>query len=93
MRFLSAIPAPIGMGVSKKCSMLPLGPFSLEEMVDYINVNKRSILATQVADSDEMKALYERTEGRPILIGLVTDIVNNRVLTLEELLHVSPGSI
>jgi tetratricopeptide (TPR) repeat protein len=66
-----------------------LGPFSLEEMVDYIN-KRQSILATRVADSWEMKALYVRTEGRPILIGLVTDIVDNQIVTLDDLLRTSP---
>jgi len=74
-------------GRQEEVLQIPLGPFSLEEMVAYINQGGRSILAPH---SPEMRQLYERTEGRPILIGLVADIVNRQVLTLADLLHVSP---
>ncbi len=37
-------------------------------------------------------ALYERTEGRPILVGLVADVLNHRVMTVNELIAVpQPG--
>ncbi len=78
-------------GRNQEVQEVALGPFSLEEMVDYIN--RRPFLATPIdASWEEMKELYKRTEGRPILIGLATDIVSNQILPLEDLLRVSPDT-
>src|SRR5579859_5009075 len=74
-------------GREREVHEVALGPFSLAEMVSYIN--KRPGLTTQIADSKAMEILYERTEGRPILVGLVTDIINNHILPLESILRVS----
>jgi len=76
----------------QEVSEIPLNPFDAEKMVEYINSDVNSVIATQVADSPDMKKLYDLTEGRPILIGLVMDVVNKQVLTLDDLLRVSPSA-
>jgi hypothetical protein len=62
---------------------VPVPFFSLAETVDFINANSSSNMLD--IQSKQAIWLYERTEGRPIIIGLVTDLLNARILTLEEL--------
>ena len=60
-------------------------PFDRQEMMEYIEAEVVSRIPTE---EQQITILYERTEGRPILIGLVTDVLNHRILTLEKLLSV-----
>ncbi len=72
-------------GRRHKVQNMPVSPFTLPEIKEYFdrlsNVNV-SIL------SDDTQALLERTEGRPILVGLVNDILNQRISTLEDLISI-----
>jgi tetratricopeptide (TPR) repeat protein len=61
---------------------IALAPFSQAEMVQYIDTESFYDIDLH---SQQTQALYERTEGRPILVGLVADVLNKHVTTLEEL--------
>jgi tetratricopeptide (TPR) repeat protein len=63
---------------------MALSPFSQQEMLDYVQVE-----SVHVPYNAQVDALYERTEGRPIIIGLAVDVLNNRILTMDELLQIS----
>ncbi|HLG75052.1 MAG TPA: hypothetical protein VKX46_01485, partial [Ktedonobacteraceae bacterium] len=73
-------------GRQSEIRALPLHPFSPQEMLLYIqNESFYDIPAT----SEQARALYARTEGRPIMIGLAIDVLNNRIQRLDELVSVS----
>jgi tetratricopeptide (TPR) repeat protein len=64
---------------------MPVSPFTLPEIEEYFeklsSVNLSILL-------DDIHALHERTEGRPILIGLVNDVLSQRVMTLKDLISI-----
>jgi tetratricopeptide (TPR) repeat protein len=62
-----------------------IAPFNLEEMTQYIN--NQSVI-TLDASAKQAAKLYERTEGRPILIGLVADVLNHQITSVEELITI-----
>lgn len=62
-----------------------LTPFDRGEMLDYIEAG---LLYEQSFQEEELQTLYRLTAGRPILIGLVTDVFNHSVMSLTELLMV-----
>ena len=64
---------------------MPVSPFTLPEIEEYFE--KLSSAEIPVL-SDDMQALFKRTEGRPILIGLVNDVLSQRILTLKELISI-----
>jgi hypothetical protein len=66
--------------------VIPLHPFSTQEMLDYID--SEAIYNQPPQEKRSIDALYRRTEGRPILIDLVVDVLNNRILPLEELVEI-----
>ncbi|GCE31403.1 hypothetical protein KDA_68870 [Dictyobacter alpinus] len=78
--------SPNWIGREKEVQILELDPFNQKEMIEYLD--EKSIY-TLVENSDQANALYERTEGRPIIIGLTIDVLNHRILTLDELLAIS----
>jgi len=69
-------------GREQEVQTVALAPFSQIEMVAYIDAESFYNIDTH---SEQTRALYERTEGRPILIGLMTDVLNKRIMTLERL--------
>ncbi|QBD79923.1 tetratricopeptide repeat protein [Ktedonosporobacter rubrisoli] len=78
---------PNWTGREHKIIVRELAPFSYEETLQYLN----SRLYHSIKDVPEefLRALYERTEGRPILIGLVSDILNKQTRDLQSLLSAS----
>ena len=80
---------PNWQGRQQEVLDVPVKSFALEEMVQFLKENCKTIEPLH-PHSAQARALYERTEGRPILIGLVTDVLNKRVRTLDELLQTSP---
>jgi tetratricopeptide (TPR) repeat protein len=64
---------------------IALAPFDQEEMLNYIEAKS---LYDQPFQAEEVQILYQLTAGRPILIGLVNDVLNHRILSLAELLAV-----
>lgn len=69
-------------GREQEVQTVPLAPFSQEEMVKYIDVEAYYDIDPH---SEQTKALYSLTEGRPILIGLAIDVLNKHIMTLEHL--------
>jgi tetratricopeptide (TPR) repeat protein len=82
---------PNWQGRENEVKEVPLGAFTPEEMVIYNN--KRCIQQLEIS-SEKTATLYRRTQGRPILVGLLTDIVNHQILTMEDFLQkeASPGT-
>src|SRR6266700_312753 len=64
----------------------PLSPFTPEEMRQYVALN--ADIDVDEMSTEILKKIYEKTEGRPILIGLVVDFLNRKVMSLEKLLDV-----
>jgi len=78
---------PNWLGREQEIKAVALPPFSQREMLQYLDTT--SIYYGLQEQDKQAIALYERTEGRPIIIGLAIDVVNRRILTLEDLLSVS----
>lgn len=64
---------------------MALHPFNQKEMLEYVETESIYEISHQ---TDFINVLYERTGGRPILIGLVTDVLNQRILTLKQLIAI-----
>lgn len=75
---------PNWKGRKDEVQCIPIQPFNQQEMVDYINANCHTVKELH-ANQPEVQKLYLRTQGRPILVGLATDILNKHILTLEQL--------
>ncbi|MBV9229085.1 MAG: tetratricopeptide repeat protein [Chloroflexi bacterium] len=73
---------PNWKGREDEVRTIALAPFSQSEMVAYIDAESLYDLDMR---SEQIEALYLRTEGRPILIGLATDVLNKHIMTLERL--------
>lgn len=77
---------PNWQGREQEVQVMALAPFDLEEMREYIEAESIYDIPPH---SDTFRALYQRTEGRPIIIGLAIDVLNNRILTINDMLSVS----
>jgi tetratricopeptide (TPR) repeat protein len=80
---------PNWQGREKEVREVAVKPFSQQEMIAYLTLESIYDPDTQ---PELVKALYERTEGRPIMVGLVADVLNNHVVTVEDLVTVAPAS-
>src|SRR5262249_54641358 len=58
---------PNWQGREQEVQVMKLAPFDLEEMQEYVDTESTYDIPP---NSDTFKALYDRTEGRPIIIGL-----------------------
>src|SRR6266487_1239999 len=76
---------PNWIGREQEVRVMPIAPFTRQEMNEYLDSTSLYDLRPHSA---RMAALYERTEGRPILIGLVVDVLNHRILSLDELVSI-----
>lgn len=74
-------------GRESEVRSVTIAPFSRDEMIAYMHSRAYDELNVH---SNEAQQLYERTEGRPILIGLVADVLIYQATTLEELLDFPP---
>lgn len=72
-------------GREREVADIPLEPFDRREMMEYMEAEVITRIPTE---EQQITILYEHTAGRPILIGLTTDVLNHRILTLEALLSV-----
>ena len=73
-------------GREKEVQVITLAPFDLEEMREYVDTESTYDIPP---DSATFQALHDRTEGRPIIIGLAIDVLNNRIATVRDMLSVS----
>jgi tetratricopeptide (TPR) repeat protein len=76
---------PNWRGRKQEVQRVAIEPFNQQELAQYINAQS---IETLDASSEQAAALYERTEGRPILVGLVTDVVNRRITTIDNLITI-----
>ncbi len=72
-------------GREKEIQTMPISSFTLEETKKYFEDQARVNISIE---SDDMQALFERTEGRPILLGLVNDVLTQRLSTSQELISI-----
>ncbi len=75
---------PNWLGREKDLQCVAIAPFSQQEMIDYLSMQSVYDLH---AHPKQAQALYDLTEGRPILLGLVADLLNNRVMTVDNLVN------
>lgn len=80
---------PNWRGRESEVREVALAPFNESEMLQYFD-RLSTISPTTVRQYAQI--LYERTEGRPILVGLVNDVLNRRVTSLSELASISQAS-
>jgi len=79
---------PNWVGRQSEVRSVAIAPFSQDEMVAYMHSRSYTLDANAI----EARELYERTEGRPILIGLATDVLTYQTTTtLGELLDFPPN--
>lgn len=78
---------PNWIGRESEVRVHALPPFSYEETVEYLQTRSEADAISSLPQQT-LRALYERTEGRPILVGLVTDVLNNRIQTPEALIEI-----
>jgi len=78
---------PNWLGREREVQCVAMAPFSQQEMIEYLSM--QSVYDIQ-AHPIQAQALYGLTEGRPILLGLVADLLNNRVMTIESLVNIPP---
>jgi len=76
---------PNWSGREQELQVMPLSPFNQQEMLEYFRIESIDLSP----QSERARALYERTEGRPIIIGLAIDVLNHRILTVDDLITVS----
>ena len=95
---------PNWRGREQEVNEMPIALFSLNEMVEYINKDGKFQLGLQSespkengkfqlelqSDSDKAQALYARTQGRPIVLRLIIDALNDGTISFDELLNVGP---
>lgn len=74
---------PNWRGRKNEVEVMELEPFSQQEMQEYL---QNETFFRFHLEPTHIKDLYERTEGRPILIGLAADVLNHHILSLEELI-------
>ncbi len=68
---------------------VPLSPFTFEEAIHYLDA-KADLYDITSAPEDHLQVIYKNTEGRPILLGLVADILNQQGQnSLEQLIKIS----
>jgi tetratricopeptide (TPR) repeat protein len=76
---------PNWKGREKEVQTVAVSPFTLPETIEYLQ--KESIYS-QNTPLEQAQALYKLTEGRPILVGLVADVLNQRIMTVDKLVKV-----
>ncbi|TMC15380.1 MAG: tetratricopeptide repeat protein [Chloroflexi bacterium] len=73
-------------GRQHEIQSLSLLPFSKQEMLAYIDAE--AMYNEPPREEQQIAALYKRTEGRPIMIGLVVDVLNNHIQGFDELIAI-----
>jgi tetratricopeptide (TPR) repeat protein len=64
---------------------LAISPFTPSETMQYF---KQLSDVSSPTLENYIQPLYERTEGRPILLGLVTDVLSHRITSLDKLVSI-----
>ena len=68
---------------------VPLSPFTFKEAIYYLG-DKADLFDIASVSEEHLQVIYNNTEGRPILLGLVADILNQQGQnSLEQLIKIS----
>lgn len=79
---------PNWAGREHEIEVRPLKPFDFADTVHYLRVHSYVHDIESLAQ-ETLHALHERSEGRPILVGLITDVLNKRIKTPQTLISIS----
>lgn len=79
------------VGREKEVIVRSLLPFNYDETLRYLRA-KSYVCDIDTLTQETKEALYDRSEGRPILLGLVTDVLNKRIKLPEALIMASRGA-
>ena len=77
-------------GREKEVTVHALPPFDFQETEQYLR-SRLDIFDFDTLSSEMLQALHEKTRGRPILLGLVTDVLNEKLKTPEKLVAIDRG--
>ncbi len=77
---------PNWVGREQEVLVHALSPFNFEESMQYL-ASRTDAYAIYELEAETQDALYNRSEGRPILLGLISDVLNQRIKTPEELVN------
>ncbi len=77
---------PNWIGREHDMTLVSLSPFSYEETLQFLEHHNSYRLKHQ--PEEILRTLYMYTEGRPILLGLVTDVLNGSEMSLRELVAI-----
>ena len=78
------------IGRKHEINVRPLSPFNYDETVQYLTAYTYGCDVGQLPNQT-LRALNDRTEGRPILVGLVTDVLNKQTKSVDELIKIREG--
>src|SRR6266568_1144757 len=76
------------VGREREAIVHTLPPFNYDETVEYLQT-RLDIYDINSMPSQTLHALYQKTEGRPILLGLVADVLNKRINPPETLVAIN----
>jgi tetratricopeptide (TPR) repeat protein len=68
----------------KECLVRPLPPFTQQETIAYLH-NRVVSYEIEHFPAGALEAFYQKTDGRPILVGLVSDVLNKRIKDANDL--------
>jgi tetratricopeptide (TPR) repeat protein len=77
------------IGRQKDVNSVPISPFKDKEAIQYLTI-KADLYDIRGVPQDKLQVLVERTERRPILLGLVADVLNQlEQKSLDRLITIS----
>ncbi|MGH2510714.1 MAG: tetratricopeptide repeat protein, partial [Ktedonobacteraceae bacterium] len=80
---------PTWQGREQDVLLCPLTGFSLSEAREYLVENAPTRVALGEQPGETVQALHAHTEGRPILLALLVDILHYREVQLAEIVEIS----
>lgn len=81
---------PNWIGREQEITIASLSPFSYEEAIAYLTYFDKDLQKDYTLET--LSAIYARTEGRPILLGLVNDVLHKQEVKLENLIEIAQDS-
>lgn len=79
---------PNWKGREQEIQVRALAPFNKDETTQYLRTHLNAY-DIDAEPPEVLQTLYDRTEGRPIMVELVVEVLNRRVRSLADLLKIS----